>query len=356
MFRLEDLAVEKLTISYEGNRRDKITYLTDNDLGGYTSEMYTDNCCGYYWNDFTDYSHGNGITGKYGYNTNGSLSFDPAKKAEYSYNVLGMPKTVKVPAINGTITYNYSATGQKLSVNYKWHNGRSLDPLENSTPTNYNNTNSTKTVEYVGNKVYENGALKMILLPNGYISDENYYFYLRDHLGNNCIVTDADGNTQQSTFYHPYGKPINGEGWGQSAQPYKFGNKERENMFGLETYDFSARTLDEYGIFTTIDPLAEKYYSISPYAYCLNNPIMFVDPDGMEVKNGYESELEKKRQELQDAKKTLQMLEKKRKTHLMTKNHRKQLQRQFTRQKEQKKVHKDHIIEYKIIMILRKEL
>ena len=191
-----------------------------------------------------------------------------------------MSKTVEVPAVNGTITYNYSATGEKLSVNYKWHNGRSLDPLENSTPTNYSNTNSTKTMEYVGNKVYENGTLKRILLPNGYISNDIYYFYLRDHLGNNAVVANANGTSIQRTYYHPYGKPIDSGSIGQSAQPYKFGGKERENMFGLETYDFSARTLTDYGIFTTMDPLAEDYPWISPYHYCSNNPVNRIDPDG----------------------------------------------------------------------------
>ena len=52
-----------------------------------------------------------------------------------------MPKTVEVPAVNGTITYNYSAAGEKLSVNYKWHSGLSLNPLEN-TGKNYTDTDS----------------------------------------------------------------------------------------------------------------------------------------------------------------------------------------------------------------------
>ena len=35
--------------------------------------------------------------------------------------------------------------------------------------------------------------------------------------------------------------------------------------------------------FTSIDPLAEKYYHISPYAYCMNNPVRFIDPTGQDV-------------------------------------------------------------------------
>ncbi len=34
------------------------------------------------------------------------------------------------------------------------------------------------------------------------------------------------------------------------------------------------------GRFTSIDPHAEKYYSISPYAYCYNNPLKYIDPNG----------------------------------------------------------------------------
>jgi hypothetical protein len=33
--------------------------------------------------------------------------------------------------------------------------------------------------------------------------------------------------------------------------------------------------------FTTLDPLAEKYYSISPYAYCGNNPVIYIDQNGL---------------------------------------------------------------------------
>jgi uncharacterized protein RhaS with RHS repeats len=39
----------------------------------------------------------------------------------------------------------------------------------------------------------------------------------------------------------------------------------------------------QLGRFHTVDPLAEKYYSISPYAYCANNPVLFIDPNGQEI-------------------------------------------------------------------------
>ena len=45
--------------------------------------------------------------------------------------------------------------------------------------------------------------------------------------------------------------------------------------------DFGSRFYDPAtAIFLQQDPLAEKYYNISPYAYCANNPVNFVDPDG----------------------------------------------------------------------------
>jgi RHS repeat-associated protein len=64
-------------------------------------------------------------------------------------------------------------------------------------------------------------------------------------------------------------------------QPYKYNGKEFVEMHGYDKYDYGARGMYPAIMrFTTLDPLAEKYYSISPYAYCGDNPVNRIDPDG----------------------------------------------------------------------------
>lgn len=61
----------------------------------------------------------------------------------------------------------------------------------------------------------------------------------------------------------------------------KHNGKEINRSHGLNQYDYSARHYDPgYGRFTTMDPHSENYYSISPYAYVMNNPMRFTDPTG----------------------------------------------------------------------------
>ncbi len=69
---------------------------------------------------------------------------------------------------------------------------------------------------------------------------------------------------------------------GTCVQNYKYNGKELDRMHGLNLYDYSARQYDPTtGQFTSMDPLCEKYYHISPYAYCAGNPVKYVDPTGM---------------------------------------------------------------------------
>ena len=120
----------------------------------------------------------------------------------------------------------------------------------------------------------------------------NYHFYyIKDLLGNirETYIHPEAGYKEcmERTQYYPSGLPwverySNSEG----AHPWKYNGKEFVEMHGLDEYDSKARWY--YPAIcrtTTMDPLAEKYYSTSPYAWCGNNPVGNVDLDGKEVQH-----------------------------------------------------------------------
>jgi RHS repeat-associated protein len=232
--------------------------------------------------DFKDYTKGTGI--EYTYNANGAMIKDLNKGiSAITYNILNLPRQmdIKSPVAEARNEYVYSAGGQKLKVIQKWNPSYSTAPAV-GTDINTGALTLTKTTDYTGNKIYENDTLKMILTDNGYFdySANKYYFYVRDHLGNNRVVADQNSNRVQSIQYYPFGMAMS-ISTGQDKQRFKYNNKELDLMHGLNMYDYSARHIDMTNpLFTTMDPLAEKYYSASPYAYCLNNPVRFVDRDG----------------------------------------------------------------------------
>ena len=94
------------------------------------------------------------------------------------------------------------------------------------------------------------------------------------------MVLDEENNIMESNGYYPYGMPMHmGD-----AQPYKYGSKELDRTNGLDLYDFGACWyVPDLPRFLSLDPLCEKYPSISPYAYCAGNPVRYIDPTGMVV-------------------------------------------------------------------------
>lgn len=92
---------------------------------------------------------------------------------------------------------------------------------------------------------------------------------------------NASGAVQQVTNYYPFGAPYADAAINSDFQPYKYNGKELDKMHVLNTYDYGARQHDPIlARWDRIDPLAEKYYNVSPYAYCGNNPINAIDSDG----------------------------------------------------------------------------
>ena len=136
------------------------------------------------------------------------------------------------------------------------------------------------TLDYCGNYIYRNGTLERILTPTGYIEGDTLHHYIKDYQGNVRCVVRHDGTLIESNEYYPYGGLFSATA---SVQPNKYGAKELDRTNGLDLYDSEARWYDSIlGRTTTMDPLAEKYYSLSPYLWCAGNPVKFVDPSGCE--------------------------------------------------------------------------
>jgi RHS repeat-associated protein len=108
-----------------------------------------------------------------------------------------------------------------------------------------------------------------------------YHYYLKDHLGNNRMVINQAGTVVQQTDYYPFGMTFNKGG--SSDNKYLFQGKELQDDFELDIYDFHARGYDPtLGRTWQPDPMAEKFYSLSPYSMFANNPLRYIDPTGME--------------------------------------------------------------------------
>ena len=106
--------------------------------------------------------------------------------------------------------------------------------------------------------------------------------------GNNIGVYDKTGKLVQRTDYYASGEPWLELEYSNSASGnrYLFGGKERMAGGALNEYDFEARNyVASFQRFTTIDPEAEKFPWLSPYAYCNGNPINFVDQYGLYPKS-----------------------------------------------------------------------
>ena len=252
--------IDNLTYTLDGNRLNRV-----DDAAGTAA-----------YNSGFEFVDGASQADEYTYDTNGNLTKDLNKNIiDIQYNVLNLPSKVTF-GDGSTITYTYAADGTKL---------RTVHAIGGI----------TTTTDYCGNVVYENGVQKLLLTETGYVTlnDNRYHYYLQDHQGNNRVVMSQDGSVEETNHYYPFGGVFASSG---NVQPYKYNGKELDTKKGLDLYDYGARQYDAaLGRFTTVDAMAEKHYSIGTYAYCGNEPVSRIDPDGNDwrVQTWYNRETDK---------------------------------------------------------------
>ena len=238
-----------------------------------------------------DFKNGSNVANEYTYNANGAMNKDLNKGiTEIQYNSLNLPRQMIInsSSVKAKNYYTYSASGVKLRTEQRYDPNYTVTPSNATNPTN-DGLADYKNTDYAGNIIYEtvkSGSIitnkTRILVSGGYIEGGVYYYYLTDHLGNNRVVANASSTVIQRNHYYPFGMSFADTPLAeQGKQPYKYNGKELDQMHGLNMYDYSARYYESaLGRFTSVDPLAENYYSWSPYNYGYCNPGRYIDPTG----------------------------------------------------------------------------
>ena len=232
------------------------------------------------------------------YNSAGSLVSDAGRGiARIDYDLCGNP--VRIQFTDGSITrYIYSAAGEKLRVTYLTAVPNITVPIGTVRELAPSEILSADSTDYLlgGSLTMRNGRIDKYQFDEGYCQAEKYannpvqdnftfFYYDRDHLGSVRQVVKADRNTNgtvvQRMEYYPSGTQLCDGRTDSDKQPRRYNGKEYDRMHGLCTYDYGAR---QYNPVTArwdrMDPLCEKYYGMSPYAYCHGDPVNRYDPDG----------------------------------------------------------------------------
>lgn len=248
---------------------------------------------------FYDNGYNQTTVSEYNYDAFGNMTDDLNKGiTAIAYNHLNLPVEVTF-GTTGSIDYIYSADGIKMQKNVN----------ENSTPV--------VTTDYIDGFQYIDDQLEFFPHAEGTVMITygetglpyfNYVYHFTDHLGNirmRYAKDPSDGVIKilEESHYYPFG--LKQKGYNQTSltfkkdldspitltpvdpflgTSYKYGynGKELNEELGLNYLDFGARNYDPaLGRWMNIDPLAEQMRRHSPYNYAFNNPISFIDPDGM---------------------------------------------------------------------------
>jgi RHS repeat-associated protein len=226
------------------------------------------------------------------YDANGNLIRDNYRNVNITNNQYNLPEVIDF-GNNNRINYFYNSTGEKML--------RAVS-VAGATPI---------MTYYFGPFIHEGtqagtSSLKYILTTEGRILNVGtdlapiwkWEYDLKDHLGNVRVVVSPHATPGYATLlqennYYPFGMRMSeiSTNSGTCTNQYKYNGKELQTDFGLNWYDYGARFYDPaLGRWHSVDPMMESYYSQSPYHFSGNNPIKFVDLNGMNYNPIYDEE------------------------------------------------------------------
>ena len=179
-----------------------------------------------------------------------------------------------------------------LSVDYKQKYVQQLQVIKDNYATFAVPYNGEDNNDYVDGKGFccNDGSLEAAqtralarAVKNNFQEGDTYekmqFYYHPDHLGSSSYITNLDGEVVQHIEYVPFGEVFVEERNNIWNTPYLFNAKEFDEETGL--YYYGARYYEpRVSLWISTDPMQEKTSNITTYAYCINNPVAYIDHDG----------------------------------------------------------------------------
>ena len=174
----------------------------------------------------------------------------------------------------------YNQQLQSIKDNYKTfdipYNGEDNDDYVNGRGFCCNDG----SLEAAQAKAMTRSAIDGNFKPNDDYEKMQFYYH-PDHLGSSSYITNLDGEVAQHIEYVSFGEVFIEERNNTWNTPYLFNAKEFDKETGL--YYYGARYMDpKISMWLGVDPMAEKYPNLTGYCYTMDNPIILIDPTGME--------------------------------------------------------------------------